>query len=642
MKSTVSIRRCAPCRRCVGGMNLPGRAKIGRGRRWMAAIAGVLLALGLSACVGLPEEAQHSQAEIAQDGAPPVGDAAPAVGKSGESGEISEHGSAKGLSAELLHDLLLAAIAAQRGHNEVAMKSMSRAAYLSRDRRIVAEATALAARLNDHQRVIELARLMAAIDPGDIRSQLALADAQLETGQDEQALNVLIDLARKQPEPGDESLLRSIATLLAKQAPQRILPRFRAAIEAWPENPELKLVAALLALELGEDDAFGELIDQALQLRRDWETAALLKLTHLSDSEPKRMAGFADRFLREFPEAQRFRIQYGRLLLHAKQVKKSLRQLEAALKRDAQSSEALFASALAHWERGDLPKAVARLRKFLQINPQSDQARLHLADIEIELENYDAATAVLHAVHSPRHYLDAQTKLASVIARQSGVEAGIRHLAQIDVRGEAETIRIILEQELLYRDFQLLDRAKEVLDGALERMPGHPDLLYNRGLLAAQLDLLEMHERDMREIIQQQPNHAHAYNALGYTLADQTDRLDEALELITTALELLPDDPYILDSMGWVHFRLGNIDRAIDYLRRALAGKEDAEIAAHLGEALWVAGNRREARKIWKRGREWAPDNATLLDTMKRFSRKNLPDARREVQWELAAAPSSH
>jgi Flp pilus assembly protein TadD len=131
--------------------------------------------------------------------------------------------------------------------------------------------------------------------------------------------------------------------------------------------------------------------------------------------------------------------------------------------------------------------------------------------------------------------------------------------------------------------------------------------------------LVDKHEADMRRLIELEPDNAHAYNALGYTLADQTDRLDEALVLIERALVLLPEDPFILDSLGWVHYRLGNNDLAREYLQRAIDLRMDAEIAAHLGEVLWMDGERDQARTVWQRGHEDDPDNSVLRETLRKF-----------------------
>lgn len=536
---------------------------------------------------------------------------------------------ASALDAELLYDLLVADIAAQRGQNAIAIEAASRAAYRARDRRIAGAAVRLAARAGAHARVIELARFLAGLAPDDFRNQLTLADAQLKTGQLDAALAVLADVARRQPaDQSGEAVLQSIAELLAAAgesaestpSPAHILQKFQTAAAPWPNSAPLHLAAALLALELRQGAAFQESVDRALLLAPGWQAAAMFKLAFLAEHSAVQAARFADAFTREFPAAGRFRVHYARLLLDAGLPGQAAAQADAALQSNPQSSDALFVAAVAHYERAEYAKALQRMRRYLALNPRNDRARLYLADILSAREDYDAAVETLREVAAPAYRLDAEVALAAALAKRDGVDAGIRHLRQVATVNVDQAVRLALEEAQLCRDYDLPLRAKAALDEGLARFPAQPDLLYNRGLLAAQLNLLALHERDMRALIRLQPDNAHAYNALGYTLADQTARLDEAFKLIDKALNLLPNDPFILDSMGWVHFRLGNNAQAIDYLQRALAAREDAEIAAHLGEALWVAGRRDEARAVWARGREWAPDNATLLDTLRRFA----------------------
>ena len=132
-------------------------------------------------------------------------------------------------------------------------------------------------------------------------------------------------------------------------------------------------------------------------------------------------------------------------------------------------------------------------------------------------------------------------------------------------------------------------------------------------------DRLQQAEADFRAVLKQDPDNARTLNALGYTLADRTDRYDEALALIEKALAQTPDDPAVIDSMGWVMFRLGRLQEAREYLQRAYDMTGDGEIAAHLGEVLWVMGDREAARALWEKARETAPDNPVLKDTLRRF-----------------------
>ncbi len=193
------------------------------------------------------------------------------------------------------------------------------------------------------------------------------------------------------------------------------------------------------------------------------------------------------------------------------------------------------------------------------------------------------------------------------------------HLRAIPVETEQQQIQIILAEEQVLRDAQQYREALEVLNAALVRLPGEKDLLYARALTAERLDMLALVESDLRTILKADPKNVNALNALGYTLADRTERYPEAQALLTQALELKPDDPFVLDSMGWLLYRQGNRAEAIKHLKRALELRGDAEIAAHLGEVLWVNGERNEAESVWTRALRDTPDNEALRGVIKKF-----------------------
>jgi tetratricopeptide (TPR) repeat protein len=171
----------------------------------------------------------------------------------------------------------------------------------------------------------------------------------------------------------------------------------------------------------------------------------------------------------------------------------------------------------------------------------------------------------------------------------------------------------------LLREAGRYQEAYDLLGKALEKLPNYPDLLYDYAMAAEKLDKIEVMEASLRRLMQIKPDHAHAYNALGYTLADRNMRLPEARDLIARALKLSPDDPFIMDSMGWVEFRLGNLDASVAILKRAYEIRADPEIAAHLGEVLWAKGERAEAQRVWKSSLKDHPENETLRNTVKRF-----------------------
>lgn len=248
------------------------------------------------------------------------------------------------------------------------------------------------------------------------------------------------------------------------------------------------------------------------------------------------------------------------------------------------------------------------------------QAYLLMAEIAEKQQDFVAANAWVDRIDNPQDMIAAQQRRASVLARQ-GRLAEARQLlrSQPERRPDDARLKLLAEAQLL-RDFKAWREAYDVYTEAVQRFPDEPDLLYDQALMAERAGLPAEMERLLRQLIQARPEHHHAYNALGYALADRNERLPEAKQLIEKAISLAPNDPYIQDSLGWVEFRLGNTDRALTILRGAYGKRPDAEIAAHLGEVLWVKGQREEALRIWREGLLLANDNETLQQTLRRLN----------------------
>jgi tetratricopeptide (TPR) repeat protein len=253
------------------------------------------------------------------------------------------------------------------------------------------------------------------------------------------------------------------------------------------------------------------------------------------------------------------------------------------------------------------------------LRPDNDGARLYLGQIAEEAKRYDEAIEWYGGIESDDNYFEAQTRLALALARRGDLEGARRQLAQIDPENDQQRVQRALAEEQLLRDAKRERDAFDVLNETLRTVPGDKDLLYARALLAEKLNMLDVAEGDLREILKQDPKNATALNALGYTLADRTSRYTEAHDLLQQAISIKPDDPFILDSLGWVNYRLGNRAEAIKFLKRALEIKNEAEIAAHLGEVLWVNGEQNEAESVWSRALRSAPNDESLLSVIKKF-----------------------
>jgi tetratricopeptide (TPR) repeat protein len=268
----------------------------------------------------------------------------------------------------------------------------------------------------------------------------------------------------------------------------------------------------------------------------------------------------------------------------------------------------------------DYALAEANFKRLLVL-PYRDRntVRLYLGQIAEEQKNYAEALRWYEEVASGDQYLQAQIRYAQVLNHQGKLEAARAHLHEIEAGSSQARAQLLLAEAQMLRDANRSREAFDLIGGALESMPDQPELLYDYAMLAEKLERTDLLELNLKKLIALQPDHAHAYNALGYSLADRNVRLPEARELIEKALQLSPDDPFIIDSMGWLLYRSGKNKEALEYLRKAYSTRPDPEIAAHLGEVLWADGERSEAEKIWLEASKKTPDNEALNGTIKRF-----------------------
>jgi tetratricopeptide (TPR) repeat protein len=247
------------------------------------------------------------------------------------------------------------------------------------------------------------------------------------------------------------------------------------------------------------------------------------------------------------------------------------------------------------------------------------QAWLMLAQAAEMRGDLKGAAKWLDRIDDPKQALEVQTRRATLMARQGQVREARALVQQVpERRPEDARAKLIAESQVL-RDVRQWSQARDVLAQGVQRFPDDVDLLYEQAMMAEKLSRMDEMETLLRRVIELKPDHHHAYNALGYSLAERNVRLPEARTLVLKALELAPGDPFITDSAGWIEFRLGNLPAALAHLQRAYAARPDTEIAAHLGEVLWVTGRRQEAQRIWREGRERDADNDVLRETLARL-----------------------
>ena len=524
------------------------------------------------------------------------------------------------LTPSLMYDVLLGEIAGQRGYGAVAAEALLRAATVSRDPRVIERTIRAALRAGDDLAVVQAGRLWVAAEPDSPAAHEVLGGLLLKTGDAQgaaQRLERALDLYGEDLARAYGRFAQVLGGLGLREPAWALMNRL---VQLRPQAPEAYLRLAQLALRLRYPQRAQVASARALELRPGLEEAALIQLgLHSVGAQKQSLERFANQFLAAHPDARRFRIAYARHLLDRDDMRAARSQFEKVVELYPDAADAAFAAGLLALEQRDFGEAERFLRLNLVGRPRNDQARLYLGQIAVERRDYEQALQWYGAVQDPGFLFEAQLRAALALGRRGDADAALRRLKSIEPMDDQQRVRKVLTQEQVLREAKRLPEALAAMNDGVKRFPENTDLRYSRALLAAEMDLLELHEKDIRRVLAKEPRNAQALNALGYTLADQTARYDEALELLTQAVRLKPEDPFVLDSMGWVQYRLGNNTEAISYLSRAFDKRQDADIAAHLGEVLWVIGEESRARSIWRKALKDAPDSEVLRETIERF-----------------------
>jgi tetratricopeptide (TPR) repeat protein len=526
------------------------------------------------------------------------------------------------LTPSLLYRFLLAEIAGQRGRLGDSATLHLEIARETRDPRIARRAAEIGLHARRTDIALEAARIWREADPDSPQARQTLISLLAAEGRHDELGDMVAALLVAEPAHLAQNLThlnRLFARMRDRKAARALVDRLT---EPHLERAEAHYARAVAAHEAGDPPAALAAIRRARELRPDWENAALAQAQMTTD----RAAAMAllDDFVAAYPKAREARLAYARALVNDKRYAEARRHfrvlLELGAADPAKNGDIVFAVAVLSLQLDDAAAAEPYLRKLVEIDhPEADKARFYLGQIAAEGKRWDEALQWFDQVGHGEHYLNARLHAANVLAKQDRLDAARRHLAETEAATPRERVQLLLGEAQLLRDANRNADAHAVLAAALEKDPDQPELLYETALLAEKLGRPDELESRLRRLIELRPDHAHAHNALGYSLADRNIRLDEARMLIERAVELAPNDPFILDSQGWVLFRLGQAEAALDALQRAFGIRADPEIAAHLGEVLWAIGRRDEARATWDKARRAHPANEVLAETIKRF-----------------------
>ena len=524
------------------------------------------------------------------------------------------------LSDHIMFNLLLAEVAMQRGESHVAVPAYLDLARETRDPRIAQRATEIAWNARLVPAALEAATIWLQADPESSRARQFMGALLVNQEKLEDAVPHLAQWLATDRSGVGHSFLQ-LSGLLARHKDKAGASKLvQALAQSHPEVPEARLAVAQAAWNAGDVELALVEARAALALKPDWEVAALFQAQALQKRSNAEAIGYLAGYLNTYPDARDVRLNYARLLVTEKKFPEARTQFELLLASHPQNADVTMAVALLAMQANDYDAAEAQLKRALELKYKDpDAVRLYLGQVSEERKRYDQALEWYSTVGRGEQYINAQSRYAGVLAKQGRLPDARQHLQQVSAKDNQQRVQLTQAEAQLLREASAYQDAFDVLGRALEKLPNAPDLLYDHAMAAEKVNRVDVLETNLRQLIKIRPDHAHAYNALGYTLADRNERLAEARELIETALKLSPDDPFILDSMGWVLFRLGQKQEAITYLKRAFGQRPDPEIAAHLGEVLWMYGERDEARKIWNDVLKEHPKNEVLRKTIDRF-----------------------
>jgi tetratricopeptide (TPR) repeat protein len=531
------------------------------------------------------------------------------------------------LTRDMLYTLMKAELEFQNGNWQGPYLTMLAMAQQTRDPRLARRAADMALAAKQSGESLVAVRLWRELAPeSEEAQQYLLGLALLSDNLDE--VGRIFEARLKQASPATRGVImfqaqQFLARAPGKAAADALLLKLLA---PYAESFEARVLLAQSAFARGDAAAAQGLARAALAQRPDSEIAVLTLAQVTAD--PDAVSALLATFLEANPKAREVRSAHARVLVTQKRYDLARKQFEIMLADQPDNAGTLYALGVMSMQDNDLAGAERYFTRYIDaLDKSPDEQRdpgkvlLMLSQLAEERGDKKAAAAWLAKVdeEDEANYFTAQLKRGQLMAAQGDLAGARAMLAALKPDDPARQAQVVVTDAHLLREAGNAEAAYALLADGAKRYPSNPDLLYDYALMAEKTGRLDVMEASLRAVMAQAPDNHHAYNALGYSLAERNVRLPEALALIDKALKMAPDDPFIMDSMGWVQYRMGNLDKAEASLRRAYALRGDVDIAVHLGEVLWQKGKKADAQKLWREARAKDPKNDTLRSTLARL-----------------------
>lgn len=570
-----------------------------------------LFGLTLAGCASLtgteePTEPESAAAAMPADSEPPV--------------EYAD------FEPETLYLLLSAEIAAQRGRYDITLVNYLNAAKQSRDPGVIERAMRIAQSLNGDNAQKQLAELWLDVEPDNLQAH-RIAAIQAVKGGDLKTAMGHMEQIMNQGGDADFDSLAAMAANLPPEHQQELLSLYREMAERHPETPELEYSIALLLKVTGQPEQALERLEPLLEANSNFQPGIILKGDLLYQTGQKgRALDYLLTNTRRFPANRQMGTLYGRMLINEGELQAAQDEFNRLVNRYPDIPGLRLSHALVALENGQTTLAREELTRLLEQGHHVSEANYYLGRMEDQAGNTEQAIGYYQSVEQGNYYFPALARASELLAQSGQLDQAIDRIRRLREANPRQAENFWLLEVNLLLDQEQREQALSTATEALEQHPDNVQIRYARAMLYDGLGQTAEAEADLRRIIEQDSENAVALNALGYILTTRTDRLREARGYIERALALDPDNPAILDSMGWVLFLQGRLEPALDYLSRAWAAYPDPEVAAHYGEALWMSGAEDQARIIWKEGLEQDGNHEILRETIERLTDNGAPE----------------
>lgn len=522
--------------------------------------------------------------------------------------------------ARTVFQSLLGEFALQRGEIKLGLDAWTDLAQRTRDPKVIARAVEIASMARQYDRALALAKLWLEVEPDSVKARQMQSSLLISTNRiDDLAPQLASVLEQDKPNLGANllQLNRMLARHADKKAVQTLVDRVAAPYDMLPEA---HFAMAQAAANAGDNLRALNETEKALLLRPDWEAAALARAQVQAKQSSQTAIDSLSDFVEHNPDARDARLTLARLYISEKQFTESRKHFERLIKDNPDNPNVIYPVAMLALQQGDTETGRTQLEKLLSMDfADKSSVRFFLGQLEQEQKNLAAALEHYRQVASGNQYIAARARAAQILLQQGKSEDALALLHSTRGNNPAEQTQLILAEAQLLREAGRQNDAFIVLESALTRQPDNPELLYETALNAERIGKPEILENHLKHLLTLQPDHAHALNALGYSLAERNLRLPEARQLITQALKHAPNDPFIMDSLGWVLFRQGELPESLKTLEDAYNIKADPEIAAHLSEVLSAMGRQDDARRTLTEAAKQFPDNEVINGALKKL-----------------------